>query len=48
VGRLHGGGAIVQAVGAHVEYITFKKFEEEQKKPGKGLLWWSPRTANGR
>lgn len=48
VGRLHGSGAIIQAVGGHVEWITFKKFEEEQKKTVKGYLWWNPRSANGR
>jgi type II secretory pathway pseudopilin PulG len=48
VGRLHVSGAIIQAVGGHVEFITFKKFEEEQKKNTKGLLWWSPKSNNGR
>jgi len=49
VGRLHGKkGAIILAVGGHVEWITFRKFEEEQKVTGKGLLWWSPFSPNGR
>jgi len=48
VGRLHITGAIVLAIGAHVEFITFKKFADEQKKTVKNLLWWNPRTANGR
>ena len=53
VGRLHTKGAVVQAVGGHVEFITFKKFTEEQNYTGstaqpKGLLWWATDTANGR
>jgi hypothetical protein len=52
VGRLHNKGAIIQAVGGHVEFITFKKFEMEQtlvSTPAqpKGLLWWASDTANG-
>jgi len=48
VGRLHGKGAIVMAIGAHVEFITFKKFDDERNKPEKNLLWWNPSSANGR
>jgi hypothetical protein len=48
VGRLHTSGAIVQAVGGHVQFITFKQFTTEQNNPRKGLLWWSPWTADGR
>jgi len=48
VGRLHNSGAIIQAVAGHVQFITFKKFNEEQNTVNKGLLWWSPWTANGR
>jgi len=48
VGRLHGSGAIIQAVGGHVLYITFKQFTTEQNNPRKGLLWWSPWSADGR
>ena len=48
VGRLHTSGAIIQAVAGHVTFITFKQFNNEQNTPGKGLLWWSPWTANGR
>jgi hypothetical protein len=53
VGRLHTRGAIIQAIGGHVEFITFQKFQEEQayvRRPGmppKGLLWWNPGTADG-
>jgi prepilin-type N-terminal cleavage/methylation domain-containing protein len=48
VGRLHTSGAIIQAVAGHVQFIPFKKFEQEQTKPGRGLLWWAPDTADGR
>ena len=48
VGRLHTSGAIVQAVGGHVQFITFKQFTTEQNNPRKGLLWWSPWTVDGR
>ncbi len=47
VGRLHGSGAIIQAVGGHVLYITFKQFTTEQNNPAKGLLWWNPWSGNG-
>ena len=52
VGRLHNRGAIILAVGGHVEFISFKKFDQEQAYVGttaqpKGLLWWNPGTANG-
>ena len=49
VGRLHNKGAIVLAVGGHVQFITFKIFQTEQTKVGtpKGLLWWSPFSFNG-
>jgi len=48
VGRLHGKGAIVLAVGGHVQFISFKDFQTEQNNPRKGLLWWSPWSASGR
>ena len=52
VGRLHNKGAIVQAIGGHVEFITLKKFDQEQKYVSttaqpRGLLWWATDTANG-
>jgi prepilin-type N-terminal cleavage/methylation domain-containing protein len=46
VGRLHISGAIIRAIGAHVTFISFKQFDNEQKAPGRGLLWWGP-TGNG-
>ncbi len=48
VGRLHTSGAVVQAVGGHVQFITIKQFTTEQNNPRKGLLWWSPWTSDGR
>ncbi len=52
VGRLHTSGAIIQALGGHVQFITFKKFQTEQLippagTPGKGLLWWYPASNDG-
>ena len=48
VGKLHTSGAIIRAVGAHVQFIAFKQFTIQQNATGKGLLWWNPKTANGR
>ena len=48
VGKLHGSGAIVQAVGGHVQFIKFAQFVAEQNNTRKGLLWWSPWSLNGR
>jgi prepilin-type N-terminal cleavage/methylation domain-containing protein len=41
VGRLHTSGAIIQAVGGHVQFISFKLFEQEKSRYP-GLLWWNP------
>ena len=48
VGRLHISGAIIQAVGGHVQFIKFTQFQTEQNNTRKGLLWWSPWSSNGR
>ena len=48
VGKLHTSGAIIRAVGAHVQFISFKQFDIEQKNPKTGLLWWNPKSATGR
>ncbi len=48
VGKLHTSGAIIRAVGAHVQFISFKQFQTEQNNRLKGLLWWNPKTADGR
>jgi prepilin-type N-terminal cleavage/methylation domain-containing protein len=52
VGRLHISGAIVLSVGSTVQFITFKKFNQEQAVPtagtrGKGMLWWYPDSIDG-
>ena len=52
VGHLHGAGAVVLGLGGHVLFATFKQFTAEQNnppagRPGKGLLWWYPGTADG-
>jgi prepilin-type N-terminal cleavage/methylation domain-containing protein len=54
LGRLHNnkGGQMV-AIGGHVEFVTRDKFQSESNynpppgAPPKGLLWWSPFSANG-
>jgi hypothetical protein len=48
VGKLHISGAIVQALGGHVQFITFKQFQTEQNNQRRNLLWWNPKTPNGR
>ncbi len=48
VGRLHISGAIIQAIAGHVQFITFKQFENEQLRAGKGFLWWAVDTSDGR
>jgi prepilin-type N-terminal cleavage/methylation domain-containing protein len=52
VGKLHTSGAIVLTVSGTVQFISLKKFDEEQRLTGvgpggKGLLWWYPGTGNG-
>lgn len=42
VGKLHVRGAIISAVGGHVEFISYEKFQQEQNLPTRGLLWWNP------
>ena len=48
VGKLHGSGAVVQAVGGHVQFIKFSLFQAEQNNTRKGLLWWNPWSTDGR
>ncbi len=48
VGRLHGSGAVIQALAGHSLFITYKQFKTEQDKVGKGLLWWNPWSNDGR
>ncbi|HEY5909073.1 MAG TPA: prepilin-type N-terminal cleavage/methylation domain-containing protein [Verrucomicrobiae bacterium] len=49
VGKLHISGAIIQAIAGHVQFISFKKFNEEQVvvQTRRGLLWWATDTASG-
>jgi prepilin-type N-terminal cleavage/methylation domain-containing protein len=47
VGHRHIRGAIISAFGGHVEFITFEKFNYEQKNTP-GLLWCNPITKNGK
>jgi prepilin-type N-terminal cleavage/methylation domain-containing protein len=42
VGKLHTSGAVIRAIGTHVNFIKFKQFTDEQNRPNKGLLWWGP------
>lgn len=48
VGRFHVRGANILAVGGHALFIKFEVFATEQIGTTKNLLWWSPRTPNGR
>jgi prepilin-type N-terminal cleavage/methylation domain-containing protein len=46
VGHSHIKGAIIAAFGGHVEFISFDKFNFEQKNMP-GLLWCNPTSKNG-
>ncbi|HYG34231.1 MAG TPA: type II secretion system protein, partial [Clostridia bacterium] len=48
VGKLHVSGAIVLALAGHVQPITFRQFQFEQTRAGKGFLWWNPGSNDGR
>ncbi len=48
IGRVHGSGAVISALGGNVEFLAFKKFNTEQSNPEKNLIWWSPDSKNGR
>ena len=54
IGRLHGkNGGNILAVDGHVDYINTNIFDKISINPGsgpggKGLLWWSPFSENGR
>ncbi len=47
IGKVHGGGAIISAVGGHVSFMPYKRFQDEEKSSSKNLLWWNPTSANG-
>jgi len=46
--KLHSLGTMVGVVDGHVEYIKTLKFYQEVNNPGKGRLWCSPATKDGR
>jgi prepilin-type N-terminal cleavage/methylation domain-containing protein len=48
VGKKHVKGAVIAGFGGHVEFIKMETFDKEQAKPGVGLLWCNPGTADGR
>lgn len=53
IGRTHGSGAIVLAMDAHAEFMTYETFQQTQLNPPgggtqKGLWWWNPYTSDGR
>jgi prepilin-type N-terminal cleavage/methylation domain-containing protein len=48
IGKVHGGGAVISAVGGNVSYMSYSKFQQEEQNPGKSLLWWNPSSATGR
>ena len=47
IGKEHGSGAVISAVGGNVGFLTFKKFTTEQADRQKNLLWWSPDSKDG-
>jgi prepilin-type N-terminal cleavage/methylation domain-containing protein len=47
ISKVHVKGAILQAFGGHVVFIKYDEFKREQSRTP-GLLWCSPRTANGK
>ena len=48
IGRVHGSGAIISALGGNVSFMPFKTFEDAQANPLKNLLWWAPDSTDGR
>ena len=40
IGRVHGGGAVISAVGGNVSFMAFKKFDDEASSQRPNLLWW--------
>ena len=47
IGRRHKKGADILGFSGHVHFITFQKFQEEQKYNKPGLLWCVPDTKTG-
>ena len=53
LGRVHGNGAIIAAVGGSAGFMTTARYAKELDSPppgtlGKGLLWWNPASIDGR
>jgi len=46
--KLHSFGTTIGIVDGHVEYIKTLKFYAEVNNPGKGRLWCSPGSNDGR
>ena len=52
INNAHEVGAIIGEVGGAVKWDKFSDFSNEENNPpagtpGKGLLWWNPRTSDG-
>ena len=47
LGKVHGGGAVISAVGGNVSFMRYQTFLAEEKNPAKNLLWWSPSSKSG-
>ncbi len=47
-GYRHGAGGIVQSVDGQVRLLKYREFRVEQTNTSKGLIWWSPWSADGR
>jgi prepilin-type N-terminal cleavage/methylation domain-containing protein len=47
IGKVHGGGAVISAVGGNVAFMPYSKFQDEERTAGKSLLWWNPNSPNG-
>jgi len=47
--KVHEVGAIVLEVGGAAKWVKFNEFSSQAAITGtKSLVWWSPKTANGR
>lgn len=47
IGRRHKKGADILGFGGHVHFITYQKFQQEQKFNKPGLLWCVPDSKTG-
>jgi prepilin-type N-terminal cleavage/methylation domain-containing protein len=48
IGKVHGKGAIISAVGGNVSFMPYSGFEKAEKDTQKNLLWWNPKSSDGR